>query len=168
MKDKSKFRSKKVIIFSSLSLFFGSLSLISYNWKENIDITHQEPALVLIDQNPIDKIEVIDKTNVLSASSEITPNKKGDQKSNKIKEKNILLLGNLKSNYIIVIGTFSERNNAINFYNSSINKGYKNCKIIYNGTSLYWVSFNFYDLVKDAKKDIANYNLDGWIKKLKN
>ena len=49
-----------------------------------------------------------------------------------------------------------------------LENGYKASHVIYNGTSLYWVSFNFYDLVKDAKKDIANYNLDGWIKKLKN
>jgi hypothetical protein len=56
----------------------------------------------------------------------------------------------------------------MNFYNLSLKKGYEKCKVIYNGTSLYWVSFNFYDLVLDAKIDIANYKLDGWIKKIKN
>jgi hypothetical protein len=44
--------------------------------------------------------------------------------------------------------------------------GYEDCKVIYNGTSLYWVSFKNYTSLKDAKNDIINYNLDGWIKKI--
>ena len=157
MTEKKSYNSKKIIIYFSVALFFGVLSFVFF-LESDENVTEQEQTIVLIDHT--DKEIEIPKKNIDNDSSSSL-----ETKSDTLNQE-VLLINQLKGKYLIVIGTFRDKENAVNLSNQMHVKGHDSCHVIYNGSSLYWVSFKSYEKLINAKKDIINFNLDGWIKKI--
>ena len=162
MENLRKFNTKKVVIYSCLSLTFGLLSFFSYNNlkkdepKEPLEVIFEVVKTRKNNEKPDNSNQDLEQTQPLDNAIE---------EVNKISIQ-IISIHEITGKYITVIGTFRQKNNALSLCKSMVLSGYEDCKVIYNGTSLYWVSFKNYTSLKDAKNDIINYNLDGWIKKI--
>ena len=162
MSEVIKYNKKKLAIYSTLSLVFAALSFITYskhtdNEKQSISVN-------------FDKVE-----NTTYKSDKIAKNLvvQSEKKSKtKLIEKNLSLSPEIISyrqvigKYLIIVGTFREKDNALGLCNQMLDMGHINCKIVYNGTSLYWVSLNTYDNKNGAFKEIKKIKVDGWIKKI--
>ena len=72
----------------------------------------------------------------------------------------------VKEKYLLIIGTFKEKDNALTLHDQMFKKGYENCQIIYDGGVFYWVVFGIYRELSLAKKDNDKFKLEGWIKKM--
>ena len=159
MNDNKPYNTKKIISYSLVSLFFGILSVVFYSSSDE-NIVEKEQTSVVIAQ-PITEIKITNNKNIPNDTSSVIPSK-----ANTIDQQEVVLIDQLKGKYFIIIGTFRDKENAIGLSNQMHKKGHNSCQVIYNGTSLYWVSFNAYEELINAKKDILNFNLDGWIKKI--
>ena len=159
MSEIKPYNTKKIISYSIVALFFGILSVVFYsNSDENF--VEKEQTNVVINQ-PITEIKITNNKNIPNDTSSILLNK-----ANTVNHQEVILTNELKGKYFIIIGTFREKENAISLSNQMLEKGHDSCQVIYNGTSLYWVSFKSYEKLINAKKDILNFKLDGWIKKI--
>tara|TARA_Y100001978_G_C23514587_1_gene347276 strand:+ start:66 stop:551 length:486 start_codon:yes stop_codon:yes gene_type:complete len=161
MNEKKTYNSKKVIIFSCFSVLFGLLSFISYSFFEKVEVVIDNDPIVLLNQSSNDKVLKLDSVDVKEPT--VLGTKEEVVKKEKI---NILSLSDLKGKYVVVIGTFRNKNNAINLRNQMHQDGNNSCEIIFNGTHLYWVYFKSYDELIYAKKDVISFKIDGWIKKI--
>lgn len=162
MDKEKKLNTKKVVIYSCLSLTFGLLSFYSYNTTKKED--PKAAAEIIFKVGKTNKKKEIEVKSNIYVEKSTTASSIVDAPIKIITT--ITPINEISGKYITVIGTFRQKNNAISLCKSMLLKGYVDCKIIYNGTSLYWVSFNNYNSLSAAKKDIINYNLDGWIKKI--
>ena len=115
----------------------------------------------MLNQSSNDKVLKLDSVDVKEPT--VLGTKEEVEKKEKI---NILSLSDLKGKYVVVIGTFRNKNNAINLRNQMHQDGNNSCEIIFNGTHLYWVYFKSYDELIYAKKDVISFKIDGWIKKI--
>ena len=78
----------------------------------------------------------------------------------------IELQNKYEDQYIIIAGTFSKKSNAIGLYESLIQNELFSCKVIYNGSSLYWVSVYMTSDKLKAKSFLRSHKINGWIKKI--
>ena len=78
----------------------------------------------------------------------------------------IELQNKYEDQYIIVAGTFSKKSNAVGLYESLIQNELFSCKVIYNGSSLYWVSVYMTSDKLKAKSFLRSHKINGWIKKI--
>jgi len=153
--------SKKIILYVSFSLLFALLSFLSYN-PSLVSNDREQVSLVIEKQSPKNNTE-------LEKQSPQTDKKKESsivEKHNISYKVDILPVKSLSSNYIIILGTFRKKNNAIGLCQQMLEGGCKDCKVIYNGTSLYWVIYNSYMNKISALKELNEQKLDGWIKKI--
>ena len=161
MNDKKSYNSKKVIIFSCCSLFFGLLSLISYSFFEKAKVPTENDPVVVLNKSINYKVNKSDSFDLYKPSPV-------EDKEEIIKEERVKVfsLKDLKGKFVIVIGTFRNKNNAFNLRNEMHQNGNQTCDIIFSGKNLYWVFFKSYDKLIYAKKDITKFKIDGWVKKI--
>ena len=163
MSKKKLIISKKIIFYSSFALLFALLSFFSYSPSKIED--DPEPVSLVIEQTPSKKIiKPTDSSTIAVEEETDSLVKKSQNISLKV---DVLSLENLNAKYLIVIGAFKEKNNAISLCLQMLENGYKDCHVIYNGTSLYWVTYNSYHSKKSALNDFNDLKLDGWIKRIK-
>ena len=167
--DKQEFTSKKVriLILSILTITFVILAVFSFIYadfeeapSENIEVSFIEEQNKN-DDNTFEKTaskkledsSVIDET-IEASVEEIS-------KTTKIE-----LQSKFKNQFIIVVGTFGEKSNAIGLYDELIDEGKYDCKIVHDGYSLYWVSVFLSEDQGEAKLFMRNNKINGWIKRL--
>ena len=155
--------SKKIIFYSSFALLFALLSFFSYS-PSKIEDTSEVISLV-IEQPPSKKIIIPTENSTIAIGGKT--DSLVEKRQNISLKVDVLSLENLNAKYLIVIGAFKEKNNAIGLCLQMLKNGYKDCHVIYNGTSLYWVTYNSYHSKKSALNDFNNLKLDGWIKRIK-
>ncbi len=159
MGETKPYNTKKIIGYSLVATFFGILSIVFYVLSDE-NIVEQEQTIVVIDY-PDTEIKITNNKDIANDTSHVL-----STIANTIHKQEVILTDQLNGKYFIIIGTFRDKENAINLSNQMHEKGHNSCQVIYNGVSLYWVSFNSYENLTNAKKDILNFNLDGWIKKI--
>ena len=159
MGENKTYNTKKIIGYSFVATFFGILSIVFYVLSDE-NIVEKEQTTVVIDY-PDTEIKITNNKDIANDTSHVL-----STNDNTIHKQEVVLTDQLNGKYFIIIGTFRDKENAINLSNQMHEKGHNSCQVIYNGISLYWVSFNYYENLTNAKKDILNFNLDGWIKKI--
>ena len=178
----NKMNKNKVLVYTSLSLFFAVLTFVSFIYNSEPD---EDEEIVVI--------SLIEEENEHNSSDSVNNIKNADTINNKfvsIEEKNTLEQDSINSiidqnaslvvenkdaikSYIdvedkilIIVGTFREKTNAIALCDKMKNQGFNNASVIFNGRRLYWVTTNIYSDAGKAKKELANFELDGWLKKM--
>tara|TARA_B100001057_G_C22145470_1_gene679868 strand:- start:13 stop:504 length:492 start_codon:yes stop_codon:yes gene_type:complete len=163
MPEKKLVISKKIIFYSSFALLFALLSFFSYSPSMIND--DSEPVSLVIEQPSSKKIIIPNDNSAIDIKEKTDSLVK--EKQNISLKVDILSLENINAKYLIVIGAFREKNNAIGLCQQMLKNGYKDCHVIYNGTSLYWVTYNSYKSKKSALDEFNNLKIDGWIKKVR-
>lgn len=162
-----KYRKNKILLFGLLSVLFASLSVLIFlmtSTKEifykNITVSFEESI-----ETKIDTVGSYDFIEFDTAFIEIT-----DSISTSIAPINPLPLIELQSQYedqfIIIAGTFSKKSNAIGLYESLVQNKLYSCKIIFNFSSLYWVSVYMTNDKVTAESFLKSNKINGWIKKI--
>ena len=109
MSKKKLIISKKIIFYSSFALLFALLSFFSYSPSKIED--DPEPVSLVIEQTPSKKIiKPTDSSTIAVEEETDSLVKKSQNISLKV---DVLSLENLNAKYLIVIGAFKEKNNAI-------------------------------------------------------
>lgn len=162
-----KYRKNKILLFGLLSVLFASLSVVIFlltSTKETLD----KNITVYLEESKKTKIDTVSSFDLIekdTASIEIT-----DSISTSIAPINPLPLIELQSQYedqfIIIAGTFSKKSNAIGLYESLVQNKLYSCKIIFNFSSLYWVSVYMTNDKVTAESFLKSNKINGWIKKI--
>ena len=169
-----KQRKRKLIVLIPLILIFGSLTLLSILYfdeekiiEENISSLEHSDELSSNETNTIDSAntEIIISNVDSLASNKIDSTSKIDTLIN-ISIKDVYSLKELQPGFLVVIGAFKDKVNAIHMRDQTIQKLNANCKVVFNDISLYWVSLGFYNSKDEAVVALNNYGFDGWIKKI--
>jgi hypothetical protein len=155
--------SKKIVFYSSFALLFALLSFFSYS---PLKIEDDSEVVSLVIENPTSK-KINHYTEKLTNPTKEKTDSLVKERQNISFKVNVFSVENINAKYLIVIGAFKEKNNAIGLCQQMLENGYKASHVIYNGTSLYWVTYNSYDSKKSALNDFNNLKLDGWIKRIK-
>ena len=155
--------SKKIIFYSSFALLFALLSFLSYI-PPKVKVDNELVSLVI--EPPKSKKTIKSHDNSLLAK-EKKNNSLIKEKQNISLNVDVLSLENINAKYLIVVGAFREKNNAIGLCQQMLKNGCKDCHVIYNGTSLSWVTYNSYKSKKSALNDFNELKLDGWIKRIR-
>ena len=162
-----KYRKNKILLFGILSVLFASASVVIFlltstneTIDENITISFVESK-----ETKIDNVESSTPTEIDTSSNEITDSiipPPMPKKSFPVIE----LQNKYEDQYIIIAGTFSKKSNAIGLYESLVQNELFSCKVIYNGSSLYWVSVYMTSEKLKAKSFLKSHKINGWIKKI--
>ncbi len=162
-----KYKKSKILLFGLLSILFASLSIVLYlmtvqkeivdeditvSFVKSTEITAQNQDTSILSELDTDSIEIL---NTIIPNPELT-------KSGPLIE----LQNKYEDQYIIIAGTFSQKSNAIGLYETLIQNERFQCKIIYNGHSLYWVSVYISSEKSAAKSFLESNKINGWIKKI--
>jgi hypothetical protein len=165
--DKKK-RKKKLLILIPSILLFGSLTVISmfYFDVEYPVLENAEDRITKMN----DSLKPLPDKMIVSANDSIPINQNDfDTQVDTIISSakiDIYSLKDIKSDYLVIIGAFKDKVNAIHMRDQLIQDSNPNCTVVYNDRSLYWVNLGFYDSMDQASNALSNYNLDGWIKKI--
>ena len=162
-----KYRKNKILLFGLLSVLFASLSVVIFlltSTKETLD----KNITVYFEESKKTKIDTVSSFDLIekdTASIEISDTKIAISASTNPLPL-IELQTDYKDQYIIIAGTFSKKSNAIGLYESLVQNELYSCKIIYSGSSLYWVSVYMNQDKVTAKAFLKTHKINGWIKKL--
>jgi len=169
------YNKRKIILFSSLSLVFGTLSVVFYFLDRSPAIEEEISIVVTSDsiENSVNKT-LSQPVDTLSTSKEIQEdalanNTPSDSlmKVDLSPEDEFIHLDQVKGKHLIIIGTFKQKDNALTLKAQMIEKSHEQCQIIHDdGGTFYWVVFNIYEDLISAKKDNDKFKLEGWIKKM--
>lgn len=170
-----KYNKRKIILFSSLSLVFGTLSVVFYLLSDRSPAIEDEISFIVTSDSIENSVD-----NILSQPVDTLPNDKEIQEdilventsSDSLMEVDLnpkdefISFDQVKDKHLIIIGTFKQKDNALTLKDQTIDKGHEQCQIIHDGGTFYWVVFNTYDDLLSAKKDNDKFKLEGWIKKM--
>lgn len=170
-----QYNKRKIILFGSLFLVFGTLSVVFFLFSDRSPAIKEEISFIVTSDSIENSVR-----NSLSNPIETLSNYKefqedtlvGNTPSESLGEvlaakDEFIHLDQVKGKHLIIIGTFKQKDNALTLKDQTIEKGHEQCQIIHdNGGALYWVVFNVYDNLKSAKTDNDKYKLEGWIKKM--
>tara|TARA_B100000900_G_C20273639_1_gene591066 strand:+ start:25 stop:609 length:585 start_codon:yes stop_codon:yes gene_type:complete len=175
---------KKLFILIPLIFIFGSLTVVSwvyFDFEKPIQEKNEvvENKLVLesdFSNEPIKKQnddlvnnsslnEIQDSVNLNNDSSSLKYTLKAHKPFEKSKN-NIFNLIEIEYDFLVVIGTFRNKDNALNFRDIKSESLDANCKVVNNNNNLFWVVLDFFDSVKEGKQALKRHNIEGWVKKL--
>jgi len=164
--DKKK-RKKKILILIPSIVVFGCLTIYSMFYldvEKTLIINHEEQLIIANDTLKISTEKLID----LSDSDSLLQNKNELQIDSLIKPNAIEVydLSEIEKDYLVIIGAFKDKINAIHMRDQLIDDSHGECKVVFNGKSLFWVSLGFHDSMSQASKALSDYNQEGWIKKI--
>ena len=168
-KDKQEFKSKKVriLILSILTFTFAILAVFSFLYTYSEDVTMENIEISFIDEQNKNVDNTFKKEELKQTKDSLITNEFTEANNEEISQKNkIELQSKFKNQFIIVVGTFGEKRNAIGLFGEIIEEGKYDCKIIHNGYSLYWVSVFLTEDHSEAKLFMRNNKINGWIKRL--
>tara|TARA_Y100000589_G_scaffold236144_1_gene223568 strand:- start:90 stop:878 length:789 start_codon:yes stop_codon:yes gene_type:complete len=162
-----KYRKNKILLFGLLSVLFASASVVIFlltssneTKDEDITVSFVESKETNVDNVEASNLTLIDTDSIEIIDSIITPS----ILKNPLPV--IELQNKYEDQYIIIAGTFSKKSNAIGLYESLIQNELFSCKVIYNGSSLYWVSVYMTSDKLKAKSFLRSHKINGWIKKI--
>ena len=162
-----KYRKNKILLFGLLSVLFASASVMIFlltssneTKDEDITVSFVESKETNVDNVEASNLTLIDTDSIEIIDSIITPS----ILKNPLPV--IELQNKYEDQYIIIAGTFSKKSNAIGLYESLIQNELFSCKVIYNGSSLYWVSVYMTSDKLKAKSFLRSHKINGWIKKI--
>ena len=167
--DKQKSKSKKVriLILSMLTITFAIFAVFSFIYTYSGDIPKENVEISFIEEQNKNVNNTLKKAAIKQTKDSLITNGFTEANNEEISQKNkIELQSKFKNQFIIVIGTFGEKRNAISLFDEIIEEGNYDCKIIHNGYSLYWVSVFLTEDHSEAKLFIRNNKINGWIKRL--
>lgn len=161
-------RKKKLFILIPLIFIFASLTILSIFYLD-IDKPIVENIEALIVNEDINLEILSDEINTSNFDSLL--NDQIDSTSNTatvIKNSiiDVYSLKEIQTNYLVIIGAFKDKENAIHLRDQIIQHLNPSCKVVFNNKSLFWVSLDFYDSIEEATKSLNDCNLDGWIKQV--
>tara|TARA_Y100000589_G_scaffold332180_1_gene390016 strand:- start:12895 stop:13479 length:585 start_codon:yes stop_codon:yes gene_type:complete len=177
-------KKKKLFILIPLIFIFGLLTVFSWVYfdvekpiQENNEVA--ENKLVLksdFSNEPIKKQnddlvnnsslnEIQDSVSLNNDSSSIKSTINAHKPFDKLKN-NIFNIRELEYDFLVVIGTFRNIDNALNFRDIKSESLDANCKVVNNNNNLFWVVLDFFDSVKEGKQALKRHNIEGWVKKL--
>ena len=162
-----KKRKKKLLILIPSIVVFGSLTIYSMFYldvKKPLIINIEEQLMITDDTLKFSTEKLIE----LSDSDSLLQNKNEVQIDSLIKPIVIEVydLSDIEKDYLVIIGAFKDKINAIHMRDQLIADSHAECKVVFNGKSLYWVSLGFHDSMDQASKTLSDYNQEGWIKKI--
>ena len=162
-----KYRKNKILLFGLLSALFASASVVIFlltsaneTKDEDITVSFVESKEIKVDNMEASNLTLIDTDSIEIIDSIITPS----ILKNPLPV--IELQNKYEDQYIIIAGTFSKKSNAIGLYESLLQNELFSCKVIYNGSSLYWVSVYMTSDKLKAKSFLRSHKINGWIKKI--
>ena len=162
-----KYRKNKILLFGLLSALFASASVVIFlltssneTKDEDITVSFVESKETNVDNVEASNLTLIDTDSIEIIDSIITPS----ILKNPLPV--IELQNKYEDQYIIIAGTFSKKSNAIGLYESLLQNELFSCKVIYNGSSLYWVSVYMTSDKLKAKSFLRSHKINGWIKKI--
>ena len=162
-----KYRKNKILLFGLLSVLFASASVVIFlltssneTKDEDITVSFVESKETNVDNVEASNLTLIDTDSIEIIDSIITPS----ILKNPLPV--IELQNKYEDQYIIIAGTFSKKSNAIGLYESLLQNELFSCKVIYNGSSLYWVSVYMTSDKLKAKSFLRSHKINGWIKKI--
>ena len=165
--EQKKYRKNKILLFGLLSVLFASASVVIFlltstneTRDEDITVSFVESKETKVDNVESSNLTVIDSNSIEITDSIITPS------TLKNSPPVIELQNKYEDQYIIVAGTFSKKSDAVGLYESLIQNDLFSCKVIYNGSSLYWVSVYMTSNKLKAKSFLRSHKINGWIKKI--
>ena len=168
-KDEIKSKKIRILILSILTFTFAILAVFSFIYFEDEEIPKESVEISFIeDQKDIIETSLI-KTEFKQQKDNFidTAIKTNEVYLEEIdSQTKIEFQSDFKNHFIIVVGTFGEKSNAIGLFNELIEAGKYDCKIIHNGYSLYWVSVFLTEDHSEAKLFMRNNKINGWIKRL--
>ena len=161
-----KYRKNKILLFGLLSVLFASASVMIFLLTSSNELRDEDITVSFVEskETKVDNVEPsnlieIDNDSIEIIDSIITPST--------LKTFPVIELQNkYEDQYIIIAGTFSKKSNAIGLYESLIQNELFSCKVIYNGSSLYWVSVYMTSDKLKAKSFLRSHKINGWIKKI--
>lgn len=167
--DKQESKSKKVriLILSILTFTFAILAVFSFLYTYTEDVTMENIEISFIEEQNKNVDNTFKKEGLKQTKDSLITNEFTEANNEEISQKNkIELQSKFKNQFIIVVGTFGEKRNAIGLFDEIIEEGKYDCKIIHNGYSLYWVSVFLTEDHSEAKLFMRNNKINGWIKRL--
>ena len=162
-----KYRKNKILLFGLLSVLFASTSVVVFLLTSTDETINENITVSFVEPKEIKKDIVVSSipTEIDSASVKITDSISPTLTPKKTKPL-IELQNKYEDKYIIIAGTFSKKSNAIGLYESLVQNELFSCKVIYNGSSLYWVSVFMTSNKLNAKSFLKSHKINGWIKKI--
>ena len=167
--DKQESKSKKIriLILSILTSTFAILAVFSFMYTNLEDVPIEDVEISFIEDKNESTENTFKKAVLKQKKDSLITDKISEAYNEEISQKNkIELQSKFKNQFIIVVGTFGEKINAIRLFDEIIEEGKYNCKIIHNGYSLYWVSVFLAKDHSEAKLFMSNNKINGWIKRL--
>ena len=168
-KDKQEPESKKIriLILSILTITFAILAVFSFIYTYSGDIPKENVEILFIEEQNKNVDNTFKKAALKQTKDSLITNDFTEANNEEIRQKNkIELQSKFKNQFIIVVGTFGQKSNAIGLFDEIIEEGKYDCKIIHNGYSLYWVSVFLTEDHSEAKLFMRNNKINGWIKRL--
>ena len=171
-----KYNKRKIILFSSLSLVFGTLSVVFYLFSDRSPAVEEEISFIVTSDSIDNSVKktLSQPVDTLSNSKEVQEDTLVDNTpSDSLMEVDLtpkdefIHLDQVKGKHLIIIGTFKQKDNALTLKDQMIEKGQEQCQIIHDdGGTFYWVVFNIYEDLISAKTDNDKFKLEGWVKKM--
>ena len=168
-KDKQAPKSKKIriLILSILTITFAILAVFSFMFTHSEDVPMENVEILFIEEQNKNVDNTFKKAALKQTKDSLITNDFTESNNEEISQKNkIELQSKFKNQFIIVVGTFGQKSNAIGLFDEIIDEGKYDCKIIHNGYSLYWVSVFLTEDHSKAKLFMRNNKINGWIKRL--
>jgi hypothetical protein len=154
----SKFINRKLASFLTCSIFFGSLSFMSYKPVEDPKNDYSV-ALVNNSKKPL---EIVDKSLIILETKKSNSDPVSSPLNNTSINKKVS-----DDQFALIVGTYKKKYNAVNLETLMKKKGFKDCRIITNNDlKKYWVILDLYKDKNDAKIAREKYLIDGWIKQI--
>jgi hypothetical protein len=154
----SKFINRKLASFLTCSIFFGSLSFMSYKPVEDPKNDYSV-ALVNNSKKPL---EIVDKSLIILETKKSNSDPVSSPLNNTSINKKVS-----DDQFALIVGTYKKKYNAVNLEKVMKKKGFKDCRIIANNDlKKYWVTIDLYKDKNDAKIAREKYLIDGWIKQI--
>ena len=167
--DRQESKSKKVriLILSTLTITFAILAVFSFTYTYSEDVPEENIEISFIEEQNKNVNNTFKKAAIKQTKDSLITNGFTEANNEEISQKNkIELQSKLKNQFIIVVGTFGEKKNAISLFDEIIEERKYDCKIVHNGYSLYWVSVFLTENHSEAKLFMKNNKINGWIKRL--
>jgi hypothetical protein len=149
-----------IIVFSSLTIY----SMFYLDVEKSVIIDNEEQLTIANDT-----LEISPETLITTSNLDSIPENKNEVQVDtriKLNVTEVYGLSEIEKDYLVIIGAFKDKINAIHMRDQLITDLHTECKVVFNGKSLFWVSLGFYDSMDQASKALSDYNQEGWIKKI--
>jgi hypothetical protein len=164
--EKKKRKNKILILIPSIIVFsFLTIYSMFYLDVEKSVIINEEEQLIITN----DTLKISSEKLIISSNSDSIPLIKNEVQIDTLIKPNVIDvygLSEIEKDYLVIIGAFKDKINAIHMRDQLIGDSHTECKVVFNGKNLFWVSLGFYDSMDQASKALSDYNQEGWIKKI--